>query len=433
MTKKLNLWMLIALVSGNMIGSGVYLLPSSLAQIGSISLFSWCLTGAGAILLALIFARMSVLVPRAGGPYAYADACFGEFVGCQMAFSYWAALWIGNAAIALAMIGYLRVFFPWLNSAWHTAIATIAMVWLLGIINMLGVRKVGMLQLVSTIIKLLPLLLIGFGGWFYFHGSYLTQAFNISQHSNFHALSAGAALTLWAFIGLESATVPTDDVDNPRRNIPLATIVGTLLAAVVYIACSVAIMGMIPASVLQHSTSPFADAAQIILGPWGHTIIAAGAAISCFGALNGWVLLQGQIAMAAADRQVFPRVFAKRNGNDCPAWGQVISCLLITILVLMTVNPNLVKQFNIIILLATFASLVPYFFTSMGALMLYQKNGMRGHRLWLHGGVAIVASIYSVWAILGAGQEIVVAGMVLMLISVVFYIWVKMTAVSAPA
>jgi len=183
-TQKLNLWMLIALVCGNMIGSGIYLLPASLAAIGSISLWSWGFTGLGAILLALVFANMSLWVPRSGGPYAYPDAAFGELVGCQMAFSYWAALWIGNTAIALTMVGYLRIFLPFLDDKIHTAIATIAFVWLLAIINIMGVRKAGILQLVSTVLKLIPLLLIGLAGWFYFHGNYLTQSFNISNHSD---------------------------------------------------------------------------------------------------------------------------------------------------------------------------------------------------------------------------------------------------------
>ena len=424
-SQKLNLWMLIALVCGNMIGSGIYLLPSSLAEIGSISLWSWCFTALGAMLLALVFANMSLWVPRAGGPYAYTDAAFGEFVGCQMAFSYWAALWVGNAAIALAMVGYLRVFFPFLNDKIHTAVATIAFVWLLAVINMLGVRKAGILQLVSTVLKLIPLLLIGLLGWFYFHSSYLTHSFNVSHHSNLSAFSMGAALTLWAFIGLESATVPADDVENPKRNIPLATIVGTLIAAVVYIASSVAIMGMIPASVLAHSTSPFADAARIILGPWGGSLIAIGAIISCFGALNGWVLLQGQIAMAAADQGVFPAIFARRNRFACPAWGQVITTLLITVLILMTVNNSLVKQFNLIILLATFASLVPYFFTALSQLVIMRQ--MPTVRLKpLHTIIAILSTIYAFWAIMGSGKTVIFGGMILLLLSVVFYTWIRL-------
>ncbi len=415
--------MLIALVCGNMIGSGIYLLPSSLATIGSISLWSWCFTGLGAILLALVFANMSLWVPRAGGPYAYTDAAFGEFVGCQMAFSYWAALWIGNAAIALAMVDYLRVFLPFLDDKMHTAIATISVVWLLAMINIFGVRKAGVLQLAATILKLIPLLLIGLMGWFYFHAGYLTDSFNVTHHSNLSAFSMGAALTLWAFMGLESATVPANDVENPKRNIPLATITGTLIAAVVYITSSVAIMGMIPMSVLQHSTSPFADAAQIILGSWGRDLIAIGAVISCFGALNGWILLQGQIAMAAADQGVFPKIFAKRNRFACPAWGQVITTLLISILVLMTVNDNVIKQFNLIILLATFALLVPYFFTALAELVIIRQIPCIRYKP-LHILIATLSTIYAFWAIMGSGQTVIVGGMVLLLLSVVFYTWI---------
>ncbi|MCK4609131.1 MAG: amino acid permease, partial [Gammaproteobacteria bacterium] len=296
--KKLGLWMLTTLVAGNMIGSGVFLLPANLASIGSISLLSWGITALGAFFLAMVFAKMSVLVPKTGGPYAFAQAGFGEFVGFQTAYNYWIAIAIGNAAIAIAMVSYLADLWPILNQPLYSATTAIVTVWLLTAVNLKGVRMVGFTAMVTTILKLVPILLVAIFGWWHFHPEYLTHSFNVTHHSNFSALSHAATLTLWAFVGVESATVPASSVLNPKRDIPIATLLGTLIAAVVYIASSTAIMGMIPASVLAHSTSPFAAAAGIIFGKWGDWIIAAGAAISCFGSLNGWILIQGQVPMA---------------------------------------------------------------------------------------------------------------------------------------
>lgn len=423
--KKLNVVMLTTLVTGNMIGSGMFLLPSSLASIGSISLYSWIITAIGSILLAMVFAKLGHMMPKTGGPYAYAREGFGSFIGFQTAYNYWIALWVGNAAIAVAMIGYLRVFFPLLATAHHTAYAAIVVVWLLTIVNMVGLRRAGFLQVVSTVCKLIPILLIAFLGWRYFHPEYLHQSFNVSGKSDFMALSNGAVLTLWAFIGLESATVPADSVENPKRNIPIATIVGTLLAAVAYIASSAAIMGMIPAEQLATSTSPFADAAHIIFGGWGRDLIALGAAISCFGALNGWTLLQGQVAMAAAEQDQFPRIMAKRNRYGAPGVALFITAILVTILLLMSMDSSLIHQFNLIILMATLASLLPYFFTAMSEIILLKEHGHWSPAASKHVIIAILAAVYSCWAILASGQEIIFYGMILLLSSIPLYAFIK--------
>jgi APA family basic amino acid/polyamine antiporter len=305
--KKLGIWMLTALVAGNMIGSGVFLLPASLASIGSISLISWVLTSIGAFFLGMVFVYLSRMMPKTGGPYAYAHAGFGQFIGFQTAYSYWIQLWIGNAAIVVAMIGYLEVFFPELSGNVPARLMlAISIVWLLTLINAAGVREAGVVQLVTTILKLIPLGFVAFFGWFFIDSSnYFGANVNVTQDpvlSNYSAISMAGTLTLWAYIGLESATVPADSVENPQRNIPRATIIGILIAAVIYIAGTAAIFGIIPNAELQASTSPYADAAGVILshfnlpginpGEWGRWIIAVGAIISCFGCLNGWTLLQ---------------------------------------------------------------------------------------------------------------------------------------------
>lgn len=420
--KKLNLAMLTSLVAGNMIGSGVFLLPSAMAQLGSLSLLSWFFTAAGSFILALIFSRMSLKIPKTGGPYAFAKIGLGNFVGFQTAYSYWIAIWAGNAAIVIAGTGYLSVFFPFLTNSLYACILSVAFIWLFTFINLKGIRNAGFIQLLTTILKLIPLILIALLGWFYFDFNLLMNSLNVTtpKISNFNLITHAAILTLWAFIGLESATVPADSVKNPKRNIPLATLFGTLIAAFVYIASSTVLMGMLPNNILQSSSSPFADAAGIIFGPWGKWLIAAGAIISCLGCLNGWILLQGQIPMAAAKDGLFPKIFQKENKKGVPFFGLIITSVLITLLLLLTISSDLVNQFKIIILMATLANLIPYLYTPVVEILITREKKVSSFVLV----TAILGLVYSFWAILGAGQEILAYGSLLLLSSIPFYIFV---------
>ncbi|NGX31599.1 MAG: Arginine/agmatine antiporter [Chlamydiae bacterium] len=423
--KKLTLSMLTALVAGDMIGSGIFLLPSELAQLGSLSLVSWVFTTIGALLLALVFSHMSTVVTKTGGPYAYAQVGLGNFMGFQTAYGYWVAIWVGNAAIVIAAVSYLSVFFPSFANPTVACFISIGFIWLFTLVNINGVHSAGMVQLVTTILKLIPILLIALVGWFYFFPNYLTDAVNVSREmSNTQLITHAATLTLWAFIGLESATVPSGSVINPKRNIPLATMLGTIIAAVVYIASSTAIMGMIPNASLRGSLSPFADAAELILGDWGRWLMAIGAIISCLGSLNGWILLQGQIPMAAAKDGLFPKIFNRLNKKHVPALGLVVTSILISLILLMTMSATLVEQFKIFILVATLANLLPYLYTSVVDILVLHKQEKR-YKLRGMLIIAIFALIYSFWAILGAGSEILSYGAILLFSSVPLYIFVK--------
>ena len=422
--KQLGLLTLTALVTGDMIGSGIFLLPSELAHLGSLSLLSWVFTAMGTVFLAFVFSRMSQLVPRSGGPYAFAKKGLGNVIGFQTAFCYWIAIWVGNAAIALAAVGYLSVFYPPLANPVVGCFASIAFIWIFTLINLGGVHAAGIVQLWTTILKLIPIFFIGIIGWFFFQGSYITDSVNVASPpmSDFSLLTHAATLTLWAFIGVEAATVPADSVKNPKRTIPLATMMGTLIAAVAYIASSAAIMGMIPNAELQGSVSPFADAANVILGPWGKWLVAIGAIISSLGCLNGWILLQGQIPMAAAKDKLFLKIFGKLNSRGVPAWGLVISSALITVLMLFTISPDLVKQFKVIILIATLANLIPYLYTPVAEIILLRsKKGRFETKAAIF---AILAILYSFWAIIGAGTEILSYGAILLLSSIPIYLLV---------
>jgi APA family basic amino acid/polyamine antiporter len=420
--RQLGLWIVTALVVGNMIGSGVFLLPASLGPYGGLSIMGWLVSATGAICLALVFARLGQLLPRTGGPYVFAREAFGDFAGFLVAWSYWISIWTTDAALAVAFVSYLTVFWPALNEQPALAASTaLGAIWLITTINVIGVRPAGITQLVTTILKLLPLVAISFGGVFFFDAGHF-EPFNPSGQPPLLAVSATVTLTLWAFLGLESGTVPAGAVRDPSRTIPRATVLGTLIATAVYITSTVIVMGIIEPSALATSTAPFADAARAIAGPWGAYLVAAGAAISCFGALNGWVLLSGQLPYAAARDGMLPAPLAKLSRSGTPGTGIVISSLVGSALVAMNYTRGLVSAFTFMILLATLATLIPYVFSSMAVLVVDRAaTGAAARRAGVPV-IATVAFLYSLWAIYGSGRDTVFWGFLLLITGVPLYV-----------
>jgi APA family basic amino acid/polyamine antiporter len=251
--------------------------------------------------------------------------------------------------------------------------------------------------------------------------------FNASGGSAFAAVTAVAALTLWAFVGLESATVPADEVRDPERNIPRATIWGTIGTTLIYILSTIAVLGIIPAATLANSTAPFADAAETAFGGWAGNLVAIGAIIATFGSLNGWILLQGQIPMAAARDRLFPSRFANTNRAGVPVFGLVVSSVLVTLLMLANYTRSLVDLFTYMLLLATLTTLIPYAYSAAAQLMLFVKEREKfsGVRLARDAAIASLAFAYSVWAIYGAGQEVAFYGLLLLLAGIPVYVWMK--------
>ncbi|MCG9124186.1 amino acid permease [Laribacter hongkongensis] len=427
MTRKkqgLGLWMCIALVCGNMIGSGVFLLPSSLAPYGGLAIIGWVLTAIGAVLLALVFAGLTRSMPREGGPYGYTRDAFGDFAGFWIAWGYWIALWVGNAAIAVAFTSYLSGFFPVLASNhWAGGGTAIALVWCVTLINLRGVESTGRMAVITTIIKLLPLLAIATIGLLWFNPDNLV--FNPGNKPVGDSISAVAALTLWAFLGMESASVPAGDVENPEKTIPRATIIGTLLAAVVYIGVTVAVMGVLPHDVLASSPAPMADAARVMWGDWAYAAVGLGAVVSCLGAINGWSLMPCHVSLAAARDGLFPRQFARLNGNHVPAWGLVVSSSLMTLLLVLNYSGSkgMVEIFNFIILLATMTTLLPYAFTAVAELMFMARGQMPATGAGRRIVIASLAFVYAVWALYGSGAETVLWGVILLMLGLPVYVW----------
>ncbi len=427
--RSLGLVMLTALVVGNMIGSGVFLLPSALAQYGSISLLGWGFTAIGAILLALVFARLSGAMPATGGPYAFCREAFGDFIGFQAAYCYWVYAWIGNAAISVAFAGYLGYFFPDLASDHGLRLGVmLTIVWVFTGISMLSIWYAGIVQVVLTIIKICPLLFVGVTGLFFFKAEHFLP-FNASALPDMDALMAAATLTLWAFIGMESATIPAGSVDQPRKNIPRATIFGVLVVALIYLLGSFSIMGVLSNDALRLSHAPYADAALHMFPgqTWIAGFVALGAVVSCLGALNGWIMVQAQVPMAAARDGLFPAIFGKTNKQGAPVFGLLISSVLISVLLIMSQSEHLVKQFEFIILLATTVVLIPYAYSTIGEILIFVRHPAKfeGARFARSAVMASLAFAYVLWAIAGSGLQAVFYAVMLLLAGTPLYVWLK--------
>ncbi|MFZ1751979.1 MAG: amino acid permease [Saprospiraceae bacterium] len=424
-TSKLGIWTSTSLVVGNMIGSGIFLMPAALAMFGSIGLLGWVFAGAGAILLAKVFSNLSHIMPVAdGGPYAYTRGGLGDFAGFLVAWGYWISIWCTNAAIAIAFVSALSTFFPLLaTNSLLSVLVGLGAIWLLTWVNTKGVVASGKLQLVTTILKIVPLVLVSVGGLFFLKFENFIP-FNISEVSDFEAIMDTAALTFFAFLGIECATIPGQNVDNPEVTIPKATMYGTLLVTILYIFSTVSVMGMIPGEILRDSVTPFADAAVIIWGPSAAYWVSGGVAIAAFGALNGWILIQGQIPSAIAKDKLFPAVFAKSNKHGVPSTGIIIGSVLVSIAMAMNYTEGLVSQFKFLILLSTLTVLVPYLFsTASYVIMSFNQKYFNSKKLEIIT-LGCLAFLYSLWAVAGSGQEIVYWGFILMMAGIPFYVFI---------
>lgn len=424
MKREIGLGMAIALVMGNMIGSGVFLLPASLAPYGGVSLLGWGVSAAGSVMLALVFAQLARANPAAGGPYAYTRQAFGDLPAFLVAWGYWISIWCSTAALAVAFIGYLDPFIPSIvRSPVAAGAFAIAMIWLLTFVNILGLRTAGRVQVLATALKILPLLVIGVAGLL----SFAPARFAIAEPNittlGSHLMTT-ITLTLWAFLGLECATIPAGSVVDPGRTIPRATIIGTLLAAAVYILSTAGVMSAVAPATLATTTAPFADAARALFGDTAAAVVAIGAAISSFGALNGWILIVGQLPLAVAEDGLFPRPFARLSSRQTPATGMLIAAVLSTVLVAMNYSQGLVKLFTFMILLSTLSTLVPYTFCAL-AMLIPNGSSSAPPRRPAMATVAGLALVYSLVAIVGAGMETIIWGAVLLAVGVPVFFWMR--------
>ncbi len=415
--RPLGFWSATALVVGSMIGSGTFLLPATLAPYGAATLVGWAITLCGALLLAVTFARLARRWPQTGGPYVFARNAFGELPGFVVAWSYWISMWCAIAAITVAFAGSIGAIFPSLTATpVRAAGCGLVALWLCAGVNLAGLREAGRVQLLTTVLKVVPLLLFGLVAlWFVDTRHYVP--FNPSGESLGSVAAATVALTLWAMIGLEAATVPAGSVDDAPRTVARATVAGTAIAGIATVLACTTVLGLLPADVLARSSAPMADAAAALWGPAAGVLLAVVMAVSCVGALNGWTLLAAQLPMAAARDGVLPRAFARENARGAPAFGVIVSCLLASVLVISNYNRSLVDLFKFSVLLSTAATLLPYL--AGAAAWLWRGDG-RGSRLAAAGALA-----FSLYALGGIGTEALLWGAGLVLAGLPIYFWLR--------
>ncbi|MEU5808546.1 amino acid permease [Streptomyces sp. NPDC047718] len=412
------------LVMGNIIGGGIFLLPASVAPFGTISLVAFGVLTLGAIALALVFGRLAERLPQTGGPYVYARAAFGDFAGFLAAWTYWITSWVSNAALAVASVGYLSVLFPAIGAhKWSMCLAALAMQWLPALANLAGTRWVGAVQLVSTVLKFAPLLLVAVGGLFFFDPANLGP-FQATGQSPAGALSASAAILLFSYLGMESAAVSAGEVRDPARNVGRATILGTIGAAVVYLLGTLSVFGLVAHDRLVDSEAPFTDAVNAMFGgTWGGTVVACAAVISMAGALNGWTLLSAQTPYAAAKDGLFPKAFEKKQ-RGVPVTGVLVTTALASALTVYNYTAGSGGVFEVLVLVTTFTATVPYLLAAAAQIrfLLEGKTEQvdRG-RLVRDASLAVAAFGFSMWLVAGSGYAAVYQGTLFLFAGVLVY------------
>lgn len=430
--KELGIVIATALVVGNMMGSGIFMLPATLASKAGPGpvMMAWVLTGAGSILLALSFANLGSKIPKTGGPYEYTKLAFGDFIGFENAWLYWNGSWIGNAAIITAIASYTGTLIPAISSNHLVAfLYTSAILWIFTIINIMGTKKAGITQTAITIFELLLFIFFIGVSASHFNSSYIHPMF--PKNKGIATMPAAAASTLWAFIGFETASVAAGEIKNPERNVKISTILGMSIAIVMYMAINFFAMGAMPQSELGKSSAPIVDILSQFLGKGITNAILIASIISVLGTTVGWILATARMSYAAGKDKVFPEIFATVHPKyNTPYVSLIISAVLANILLAMNYTQSLLSAFNFMILLATLAYLPMYASTAAAEIILLVKIEGK-FNVWKFIKKSIVPLLgfaYAVWTIYGSGAETVMYGFLLILFGVPFYLYMKLKA-----
>ncbi|GAA1528912.1 amino acid permease [Actinomadura kijaniata] len=421
---KLGLPQSTALVVGNIVGTGIFLLPASLAAIGTISFPVMAGTTLGAIALALVFGKLGARIPTSGGPYAYARNAFGEFMGFWSAWSFWLTAWGGNAGIAVAWVGYVNHFLHWDSTAGKTAIGLVG-VWIPVLINLTGVRNIGLFQTVTTVLKFVPLIFVAIVGLFFVRSENFGP-FNATGGSAWSAVALALGLILFIYSGMESVTIVAERVKDPARNVGRASVSGVLACGILYILATVAVFGTVPHGELARSTAPFADSLNNMFGgTWAGHAMAVCAIISGIGALNGWTMLVAEMPMAAARDGLFPAAFARLSRRGAPVTGILVGAVLTTLMLVFAYLSE--NTFNTILLFASFTTAIPYFFSAAAQLFWLVTGGRAVSRARMAKDltVAVVALVFSFAIVYASGEQAVMLGILAMLVGVPVFIWAK--------
>lgn len=424
--KEISLFMATMLVCGNMIGSGVFMLPATLAQVsGPLStIIAWVLTTIGSILIAISFANLGSKYPSTGGAYQYTKEAFGEFAGFLSAWLYWNGSWIGNAAIIVAIASYSAAIIPALQNPVVSIIFTSAILWAVTILNIVGVKQAGKIQSFVTVFK------IGFFALFIIVAFLNFDSVNLMplapEGKGLSTVSLAATSTLWAFVGLESSTVTAGELKDPEKNVKKSTIYGLIIAAIIYILISVGSMGAMSNSELAMSGAPLTDILTRALGSGVGKILTIAVVVCILGTTIGWILSTARVSYAAGEDGVFPKFFGKLSPKyGTPVNSLIIGSVLVNILLIMNYQKGMVSAFTFITILATL-SFLPVYLLSVAAeiMIMFRDEKNITLRIFIKKSlIPLLAFAYTVWTIYGSGAETVMWGFILMLIGIPFYIY----------
>ena len=420
--KKMNVLQLTFIVAVNMMGSGIIMLPANMAQVGAISLLSWIVTALGSMAIAYGFAQAGLFNQRPGGMSAYAEDAYGKSGYFMVFFLYFLSLAIGNVAIATSALGYLAAFIPFLTSTpVMTCIGVIVLLWLTTVANFGGPSITGRIGSVTVWGVIIPVGALSIIGWFWFKPDIFGEAWNPQGLSIGKGMASSISLTLWAFLGMESAAQNSDAVENPKRDVPLACMLGTLGAAVIYILSTTVIQGIVPNAELAKSTGPFGLAYSHMFSPWVGSIILALSVLACLGSLLGWQFTIAQTGRTAALERMFPTFFTRMNAMGAPITGMIVMAVVQSLLALSTISPSLSKQFAVLVNLAVVTNVIPYIISLSALFVMMQAAKVERAQYRINTVVALVAMLYSVYAIYASGKDAVLGGTIVMGLG--FVIW----------
>ena len=423
-TKIIGFWRGWSIAVGCAVGSGIFMMPTLLAPYGLIGFGGWLIAGAGSVLVALTMSRLVRRIPKTGGPYVYANEGLGHFAGFIIAWTYWVACITAIAGISIAFVSYLGFFIPAIsNSALLSLLASLVLVWLIVTLNIFSIESSAKFQVVSTLLKLLPLFFMMFLGLVGFDSNNLPEI-NPTNANPFILLATVTTLVMWSFVGIETATVPAENFINPEKTIPKVLIAAVLSVLTIYILVSIAVAAIVPADELMNSSAPFALAATKILGFSGGVIIAFGALISTLGSLNANTLTAGNITFAAARDKLLPSKFLTLSDAGTPIFSFILAGSFVSFLLMLNYTKGLIDAFIFFAMLSTLSTLIAYLFCAMAELKFLKNDHpskQRNSAIFLTFGTFL----YAFFAIWGAGMEIVFYSFMLILVGMPMYAWMR--------
>ena len=420
-SNKIGVVQLTILTMVNMMGSGIIMLPTKLAEIGTISIVSWLVTAVGSTALAYAFAQCGMFSKKSGGMGGYAEYSFGKAGNFMANYTYGVSLVIANTAIAISAVGYGSEFLGATLSPLSIALWTIFTLWLATILNFGGARITGNISSFTIWGVIIPVVGISIIGWKWFDGTMYINSWNPHNVPTFEAIGVSISMTLWAFLGLESACANADAVENPEKNVPIAVLGGTLGAAVIYIVSTNVIAGIVPNLELANSTAPFGLAFAHMFNDTIGKVIMGLMVMSCFGSLLGWQFTIAQVFKSSAEEGYFPAFFKKVTSKDAPIVGMVTITALQTLLSLMTISPSLNKQFNVLVDLAVVTNVIPYLLSMAALAVLLKAENVAPQKYKTTVLVAFIGSLYSIYALYAAGEQAMLYGSIVTFIGWTLY------------